>query len=483
MTNNEQRRSNPQNKPNGSRNSNRSTASGRTSGRNTASSGRTSDRSSSAAGRNPNRSTTNRSAASGANANRSTAARRRRRPRRKLARLLRSGPVRAVLILIAAVILILLAVNIYKGFLCKGSYTIEAGETYALSDFLKKENPDAYFTEKSDTVDTSVPGTYTLRIKNGIFTHKCKLKVVDTVAPQGTAHDQQVVLGKECAAEDFVTDIVDVTPVTVTFAKQPDFSQEGSQNVELVLQDTSKNKTTLTAALNIVKDTQAPVITGVRDLTHSIGSGISYKTGVTVTDDLDPDVELEVDASAVDLNTEGTYDVVYSAMDDSGNSTSVTVKVTVITSTHTEEEVLELANNVLSEIIDDSMSDYDKASAIYDWVRGHITYSNSSSEAWTDAAYEGLVLGRGDCGAFTNASRALLTAAGIKNMTISKIPSDTTHAWNLVDVGDGWYHFDTTPRASHNERFFMWTDAQLMEYSNAYGLTHNYDKSQYPAIN
>lgn len=470
MTNNEQRRSNPQNRANSSRPANRSTASRSTASR------RTSGRSGASSGRNPNRSV------AGGNPSRSTA-RRRKRPRRKMERLLRSGPVRIVFVLIAAVILILLAVNIYKGFLCKGSYTIEAGTSFDISDFLKKENPDAYFTKKSDTVDTSVPGNYTLRIKNGIFTHKCKLRVVDTTAPQGTANNLQVALGKEYSAEDFVTDIVDVTPVTVTFAKTPDFSQEGSQNVELILQDTSKNKTTLTATMNVIKDTQAPVITGVRDLTHSIGSGISYKTGVTVTDDLDPDVELEIDTSAVDLNTEGRYDVIYSATDDSGNSTSVTVKVTVITSTHTEEEVLELANNVLSEIINDSMSDYYKASAIYDWVRGHITYSNSSSEAWTDAAYEGLVLGRGDCGAFTNASRALLTAAGIKNMTISKIPSDTTHAWNLVDIGDGWYHFDTTPRAPHNERFFMWTDAQLMEYSNAYGLTHNYDKSQYPKIN
>lgn len=234
MTNNEQRRSNPQNRANSSRPANRSTASRSTASR------RTSGRSGASSGRNPNRSV------AGGNPSRSTA-RRRKRPRRKMERLLRSGPVRIVFVLIAAVILILLAVNIYKGFLCKGSYTIEAGTSFDISDFLKKENPDAYFTKKSDTVDTSVPGNYTLRIKNGIFTHKCKLRVVDTTAPQGTANNLQVALGKEYSAEDFVTDIVDVTPVTVTFAKTPDFSQEGSQNVELILQDTSKNKTTLTA--------------------------------------------------------------------------------------------------------------------------------------------------------------------------------------------------------------------------------------------
>ncbi len=407
----------------------------------------------------------------------------RRRPKNKYARGLQSGPLRIVLVLLAAIVLIFLAVLLIKSFLCKGTVTIEAGESYDISDFLKQDNPDASFAANSDTVDTNVPGKYKLRIKNGIFTHNCTLEVKDTIAPQGTANDMSTVLGKELEASAFVTDIVDVTPVTVSYSVKPDFTQEGSQAVELILEDTSKNKTTLTAMLTLMRDTEAPVITGVRDITHSIGSGISYKANVIVTDNLDPDVELEVNTDGVDLNTEGTYQVTYSATDFSGNSTSQSATVTVIRSNHNEEEIMGIANDILAEITTEDMSPYDKASAIYDWVRGHISYAGSSSEAWTDAAYEGLVQGRGDCWAYTSAARALLTAAGIENMVIRKIPSDTTHAWNLVDLGEGWYHFDATPRASHNERFFMWTDAQLMEYSNAYGLTHNYDKTQYPNIN
>lgn len=406
-----------------------------------------------------------------------------RRKKNKFARLFQGGPIGILLVVLAAVVLIFLAVFLIKSFLCKSTVTIEAGESYDISDFLKQDNPDASFASNSDAVDTNVPGKYKLIIKNGIFTHKCTLEVKDTIAPQGTAQDMSTVLGKELEASAFVTDIVDVTPVTVSYAVKPDFTQEGSQSVELVLEDSSKNKTTLTATLTLMRDTEAPVITGVRDITHSIGSGISYKANVNVTDNLDPDVELEVNTDGVDLNTEGTYQVTYSATDFSGNSTSQTATVTVIRSNHTEEEIMGIANDILAEITTEDMTPYDKASAIYDWVRGHVGYASTSSEAWTDAAYEGMVQGRGDCWAYTSASRALLTAAGIENMVIRKIPSDTTHAWNLVDLGEGWYHFDTTPRASHNERFFMWTDAQLMEYSNAYGLTHNYDKAQYPNIN
>ncbi len=447
--------------------------------RNAERNGRTSQRN---GGRTSSARNDSRGNAAAANRNRSAASRKR-RPKNKYARLLRSMPARIALLILIAIVVIFLAFNIIKAVLCRSSVTIEAGESFSISDFLKQDNPEATFLDNSDAVDTNVPGDYTIRIKNGVFTHKCTLHVKDTVAPQGTANNMSTVLGKELEASAFVTDIVDMTPVTVSYAVKPDFTQEGDQNVELVLEDSSKNKTTLTATLTLMRDTEAPVITGVRDITHSIGSGISYKSNVNVTDNLDPDVELEINTDGVDLNTEGTYPVTYTATDFSGNSTSQTANVIVIRSTYDEETILGIANDILAQITTEDMSDYDKASAIYDWVRSHIAYVNSSSEAWTDAAYEGMVQGRGDCWAYTSASTALLTAAGIKNMVIRKIPSDTTHAWNLVDLGEGWYHFDTTPRASHNERFFMWTDAQLMEYSNNYGQTHNYDHDQYPGVN
>jgi hypothetical protein len=68
-------------------------------------------------------------------------------------------------------------------------------------------------------------------------------------------------------------------------------------------------------------------------------------------------------------------------------------------------------------------------------------------------------------------------------MDIERIPEgDSMHYWNLIDIGDGWYHFDTTRRAD-GTTFFYWTDAQIKEYSDAHNGTHNYDRSKYPTIN
>ena len=82
-------------------------------------------------------------------------------------------------------------------------------------------------------------------------------------------------------------------------------------------------------------------------------------------------------------------------------------------------------------------------------------------------------------------AKAMLTRAGITNMDIERIPAgNSLHYWNLVDIGDGhgWYHFDTTPRVDGNPTILLWTDAQMMEYSQAHGNCFNYDRAVYPAI-
>ena len=50
------------------------------------------------------------------------------------------------------------------------------------------------------------------------------------------------------------------------------------------------------------------------------------------------------------------------------------------------------------------------------------------------------------------------------------------------DIGDGWYHLDTTPRKDH-PTIFYWTDEQLMEYSAQHNNSHNYDHDAYPKVN
>ena len=84
-----------------------------------------------------------------------------------------------------------------------------------------------------------------------------------------------------------------------------------------------------TPSSSVVNDTKAPVIEGAKDLEVYTDSTVSYKAGVTVTDDMDTKPALTIDNSKVNLSKPGVYEVVYTATDASGNSTSVTIKLTV----------------------------------------------------------------------------------------------------------------------------------------------------------
>jgi predicted transglutaminase-like cysteine proteinase len=233
------------------------------------------------------------------------------------------------------------------------------------------------------------------------------------------------------------------------------------------------------------EDVEAPVISGVEDFVVEPGKGVSYRKNITVTDNCDEEVELLVDSSNVNLNEAGTYTVYYSATDKAGNTATATAQVTVTETSvpaATESELDALADDVLSDILTDGMTQYEQAYAIFRYVHDNITYMNDvTADSWEMGAYLGLVDHKGDCYVYAMTSKCLLTRAGITNMDIEKIPSSSKHYWNLIDIGEGWYHFDATRRYDGTE-FFYWDDASLMEYSNAHGGTHEYDREQYPQI-
>ncbi|MDE5748511.1 MAG: hypothetical protein K2I21_13175 [Acetatifactor sp.] len=496
---------------------------------------------------------------------------------------------------------------------------VEAGVAVTPSDFLKKPDDSAFFTQDSQPFSTAEPGEYQVRVKSGWFTHSCILIVEDTIAPTGQAVLMQMEMGERCGPDDFVENITDATAVEVSFVGEPDFSRAGSQvvqvaltdrggnqtvveselflspvveeltmeagqeppavgsflladaqgtfvtrvanfdyhvqgdhevviqvdgekytsvlhiqdtippevqvrdiegfavlpreaedfvaevedatevtmafreepdltligtqQVEIVFTDAGGNETVKTAQLILHEDTEPPVIQGTRDIVIYKGDSVSYRKNVTVEDNCPEGLQLTVDNSSVNLEEAGVYPVVYTAVDAAGNTASVTVQLTIIDRVYTVEEVNALADAVLASIITPEMSDRDKALAIYNYIRRNVGYINYSEKGdWVQAAYEGLAKRQGDCYVYASTAKALLTRAGIKNMDIAKIPTRREHYWNLVDVGDGWYHFDTTPRTDHTV-FFMWTDAELMAYSALHYNCHNYDRTLYPEIN
>ena len=357
----------------------------------------------------------------------------------------------------------------------------------AAAVFLEKQKVKATILTNLKSLDLSIPGSYPVEIQIGTKTYESTLQVVDTVPPKGTPVNQQGGVNGRLEAEAFVTDIEDKTPVTVSYASEPDFSRGGTQTVTIVLTDAGGNETKLTAELTLVEDFEPPVINGVEDQTVTVGGTIAYKKGITVTDNIDTEVTLEVDSSQVNLQEPGVYTVTYTATDSAGNTATATAQITVeekkAALTGQEAELAELAAQVLDSITNSSMTKKEIALAIYEWCNTRITYTNSSDKSdWVAEAVNGLNIHAGDCFTYFSVAKALLTQTDIPNIDVLK--SDTSHSshfWSLVDVGEGWYHFDTTPRKGEGDYFFLVTDEQLETYSRSHSNSHIFDHSLYPA--
>ncbi len=360
---------------------------------------------------------------------------------------------------------------------------VEAGsEAPAISEFVIDGVKGEFVTDIT-TVDYSIPADIPVIIKVDENTYDTTMRIADTIAPVVEVQNVEGYLNVPYKAEDFILSVEDVTEVTAEFTKEPDTSKEGEQQVTIRVTDAGGNETVKEAKIIISKDTEAPVINGVNDIYVVIGGTVSYKNGVKVTDNCPQGLDLKVDNSSVNLSVAGTYPVTYIAKDMAGNETTATANVIVKEQKYSEDEVNALADKVLAKIIKDGMTPYEKVEAIYYYIRRNVGYiSHSDKGNWVQGAYEGLVDRQGDCYVFACTAKVLLTRAGITNMDIEKIPAKTRHYWNLVDIGEGWYHFDTTPRKD-GTIFFMWDEARLMEYSVKNKDSHNYDHSLYPVVN
>ena len=342
------------------------------------------------------------------------------------------------------------------------------------------------FVTDMSLIEMNHVATYHMMIQDRDSNYPVELKITDTKAPELTLQDVEGYAIVKREAASFVANCVDDTSVTFSYETEPDFNKLGEQELTIVATDEGGNVSKGTVKLTLKEDTEAPVITGASDMGIYIGQTISYRNVVKATDNCPEELQLVIDSSKVNTNVEGTYPVHCEARDAAGNVTTADFNVTVKLRVYSEEEVYALADAALASCITPDMSPLDKVTKIYWYIRGNLSFYDTSEKGnWLKGAGDAFVNRRGDCYNYACMAKAMLTRAGITNMDIERIPAgNSLHYWNLVDIGDGhgWYHFDTTPRVDGNPTILLWTDAQMMEYSQAHGNCFNYDRAVYPVI-
>ncbi len=294
-------------------------------------------------------------------------------------------------------------------------------------------------------------------------------------------------------ASDFVLSAPE--GATFRFARTYSFPNTGTYSVEIIMTDARGRETTYSTSFSLVLDIIPPVLQGVKDLSVAIGEGVSYRAGVTVTDNCAGETVLSVDTSRVDLKKPGTYPVTYRAVDVSGNVTERTVTLYVYERSVSLEELNAMIDAQISTLGLSSMGREAQIRKIYEYVSA-ITYTATSDKSsWIRAAYEGMRTNSGDCYTYFALSKAFFERLGIQSMDIERTPGivDERHYWNYVNLGSAeapsWYHFDACPVSDKRRASgCLLTDAQVGAYTRirdfgngVTGYFYAYNASGYPA--
>lgn len=140
------------------------------------------------------------------------------------------------------------------------------------------------------------------------------------------------------------------------------------------------------------------------------------------------------------------------------------------------------ANKILSDI-KEGMSEYEIVKLFYDRLASEITY-NENAENLRDI-YGAFVDKSTVCGGFSKAFSYLCSKVGIESITITGDFNETPHMWNMVKIGDNWYHIDVTAGNAMNTDFpyirydyFCVTDEVIKKYHTVYDQSFEYPKAE-----
>lgn len=333
--------------------------------------------------------------------------------------------------------------------------------------------PEAFTADKA--------GVFPLVLTKGKERLLVGLEVEDTVAPTASAVETVCYLGYPRRAEEFVTGVKDRQEVTVSFAEEPDWESPGARSVTIRLTDASGNRSEIPVPTVFEKDSTPPVLKVEIPLNYYVGDTVAYMKRVSAVDDLDPNCTISVEKSRVRQREAGVYPVTYTAVDRDGNESRVTVELNFFEPAVSDEELDELAQGVLDEILTEDMSVAEQARAVYRYVFCHVRYSGHTEEKdWKGEAYKGLTDCYGDCYTFFSVSYLLLSKLDCEVLPVERIDGKTTHYWCLVNLGTGWYHFDTTPNKL-GIQCFMLNNKEL--FSTAAGSYFwKYDMEAFPEV-
>lgn len=145
---------------------------------------------------------------------------------------------------------------------------------------------------------------------------------------------------------------------------------------------------------------------------------------------IDKDIYLKSNISRVDWDISGTKTI-----------SKINVKVSYIISLEERTKADILIDNILDDIIKPYMNDHEKVKAVHDYIVLNSEYDESKLY-YSD--YDLLTEGTSVCNGYALLTYNMLNKLNIPVKLVSGTASGEDHIWNMVKLGDYWFHLDTT---------------------------------------
>lgn len=111
-----------------------------------------------------------------------------------------------------------------------------------------------------------------------------------------------------------------------------------------------------------------------------------------------------------------------------------------------ERETLDMASDILEEIITDGMTDIEKETAVYDWMCANLGHDSNlllvipNGDGDADNPYGVLKYHNAVCVGYATTFRMFMQMMDIECMVVHN--TECYHSWDLVNLDGNWYHTD-----------------------------------------
>lgn len=147
-----------------------------------------------------------------------------------------------------------------------------------------------------------------------------------------------------------------------------------------------------------------------------------------------------------------------------------------------DKETLQMAKDVIDEVIKEDMTPYEKEEAIYLWMTKELGQDKNAllviptDSSEVDNPHGVLKSGNAVCVGYATTFRLFMEMLGIECHVVHN--SEAYHSWDLVKLDDDWYHVDIYSDAhTGNYSHFNITDNMLADDGE------NWDREFFPAAN